>query len=551
MPMLSTSHVLRQQHSRDPPPTRYQRSSLSFEPYQRDVSKLHSMPASMVSPPKAGKEFIFVTANVHGQPAAGDRKLIRSHVMRGKNTRTRAHPNRLTGHVPVTTVEGQQPQPAVGLSNSSEESHGVRTLRELNSDVDALVRVRHQATVPRAANVFTFIKFAEDIDSSSRNLLCTYFSYLKDAMYPIGRYSRFDATNAYWFHWAQLDLAYLHSILYTTSFFYDSLAGQKSRRTEFYLYRTIHELNKQLANPTTALTDSTTTVVMGMALIAECFGDVESAHMHVVGLKRIVSLRGGIESFANRPQLQAKLYRTGLVYSICTGAKPAFHQDAASFESAFESSPELARLKLSDASCFSRSRSVVRALERRLYGVFKDVQDLSQLINDAHNSTQKIREMPLEDLMTSMQSRLLMLEFNDGNILPELLRLSLLAFLTTVFWSFPGVKFEYPHLANQLRQACLAFKPTTAGESYLFAWALMVGAASLFHHPHQTWLPRKLRPLIRDNLGGTWFEVQNNLRRVMWIDSIHDGPGIEVFNQRLGETGDGSIKAQSNPLSCG
>jgi hypothetical protein len=128
-------------------------------------------------------------------------------------------------------------------------------------------------------------------------------------MYPIGRYSRSDATNTYWFHWTQLDLAYLHSILYTTSFFYDSLKGQKSKRTEFHSYRTIHELNKQLANPTTALTDSTMTVVMGMALIAECFGDVESAHMHIMGLKQIVGLRGGIESFANKPQLQAKLHR--------------------------------------------------------------------------------------------------------------------------------------------------------------------------------------------------------------------------------------------------
>ncbi|KAH7230166.1 uncharacterized protein BKA55DRAFT_626160 [Fusarium redolens] len=506
---------------------------------------------TMPTGPQAGKGFVFVTADAHGQPAAGDRKLIRSHVMRGKNTRTRTPPDRLKGRVPATAVESQRSQHAAGGNDSSEESHGARTRHELlNSDVDALARIRHPGMVPRAANVFTFIKFPEDIDSSSRSLLCTYFSYLKDTMYPIGRYSRSDATNPYWFHWTQLDLAYLHSILYTTSFFYDSLKGQKSKRTEFHSYRTIHELNKQLADPTTALTDSTITVVMGMALIAECFGDVESAHMHVMGLKQIVGLRGGIESFANKPQLQAKLYRTGLVYSICTGANPVFHQDNTSFESAFDSSPELTRLKPSDASCFSRSRCVVQALGRRLYSIFKDVQGLSQLINDSHNSGQKIREMSLEELMTSIQSRLLLLEFNDNNVLPELLRLSLLAFLTTVFWSFPGVKFEYPHLANQLRQACLAFTPTTAGESYLFAWALMVGATSVFHDPDQTWLPQRLRPLIRDNLGRTWFEVQNNLRRVMWIDSIHGGPGIEVFNQCFGETGDGSITVRSNSLYC-
>ncbi|KAH7472008.1 hypothetical protein FOMA001_g13012 [Fusarium oxysporum f. sp. matthiolae] len=450
----------------------------------------------MPTGPQAGKGFVFVTADAHGQPASGDRKLIRSHVMRGKNTRTRTPPDRLKARVPATAVESQRSQHAAGGNDSSEESHGARTRHELlNSDVDALARIRHSGTVPRAANVFTFIKFPEDIDSSSRSLLCTCTS-----------------------------LPFKHE--------------------------TIHELNKQLANPTTALTDSTVTVVMGMALIAECFGDVESAHMHIMGLKQIVGLRGGIESFANKPQLQAKLHRTGLVYSICTGANPVFHQDTTSFVSAFDSSSELTRLKPSGASSFSRSRCVVQALGRRLYGIFKDVQGLSQLINDSHNSGQKIQEMSLEELMTSIQSRLLLLEFNDNNVLPELLRLSLLAFLTTVFWSFPGVKFEYPYLANQLRQACLAFTPTTAGESYLFAWALMVGATSVFHDPDQTWLPQRLRPLIRDNLGRTWFEVQNNLRRVMWIDSIHDGPGIEVFNQCLGETGDRSITVRSNSLYC-
>ncbi|KAM6509443.1 hypothetical protein FALCPG4_017098 [Fusarium falciforme] len=517
---------------------------------------------------KAGKGFVFVTADAHGKPAPGDRKLIRSHVMLGKNTHTRALRKTLKGRVPATAVGGQQSQHAAGGNNSSEESHRARTRRELlNSDVDALAPIGHSGMAPRAANVFTFIKFPEDIDSSSRSLLCTCtsllfkyeqappapppdafclpdFSYLKDIMYPIGRYSYSDATNKYWFHWTQLDLAYLHSILYTTSFFYDSLKGQKSKRTAFHSYTTIRELNKQLADPATALTDSTTTVVMAMALIAGCFGDVESAHMHVMGLKRIVGLRGGIESFANKPQLQAKLHRTGLVYSICTGAKPAFHLDSASFESAFDSSPELIWLKPSDASCFSRSRFVVRALERRLYGIFKDVQYLSQLINDIHNSGQKIREMCLEELMTSIQSRLLMLEINDSNILLKLLRLSLLAFLTTVFWSFPGVKFKYPHLANQLRQACLAFTPTTTEESYILAWALMVGATSVFHDSDQAWLLQILRPLIRDNLGRTWFEVQNNLRRVMWINSIHDSLGIEVFNQGLRETEDGSINAR-------
>ena len=135
------------------------------------------------------------------------------------------------------------------------------------------------------------------------------FTYLKDAMYPIGRYSLFDDANAYWFHWTQVDLAYLHSILCTASFFHDSLAGWSSKRTQFHSYRMVHELNKRLVDEKAALSDSTITVVMAMALTAECFGDIEAAHMHIVGLKRLIGLRGGVEALSNKPQLQSKLYR--------------------------------------------------------------------------------------------------------------------------------------------------------------------------------------------------------------------------------------------------
>lgn len=128
-------------------------------------------------------------------------------------------------------------------------------------------------------------------------------------MYPIARYSRSDSSNTYWFDWTQLDLAYLHSILFTTSFFYDNVQGHTSERTRYHSYRTIHELNKQLAHAKTAVTESTTTVVMAIALMAGCFGDTDSAHMHMMGLKRIVELHGGIQSYSGLPLLQAKLGR--------------------------------------------------------------------------------------------------------------------------------------------------------------------------------------------------------------------------------------------------
>lgn len=143
-------------------------------------------------------------------------------------------------------------------------------------------------------------------------------------------------------------------------------------------------------------------------------------------------------------------------------------------------------------------------------------------------------------MLTSVQSRLLKLDFhNRTNKISEVLRLSLVAYLTTVFWSFPGLKFDYPHLAAQLRRACLSFSATTVTEKRHFAWALMVGAISLYHGHDQAWLRQRLYPLIPECLGSTWIQARASLSQIMWIGSIHDCPAIDVFSQFLGENYEG------------
>lgn len=133
----------------------------------------------MLTGPGVDKGLVFVSADARGRPAARDRKLIRSHVMRGKNTRTRGLPDRSKGPPPATAVESQQRRYAGGGNGFSEESHEAQTRHELlSSDTDAVARIRHSGMNPRAANVFTFVKFPEDINSSSRSLLHTCTSLL-------------------------------------------------------------------------------------------------------------------------------------------------------------------------------------------------------------------------------------------------------------------------------------------------------------------------------------------------------------------------------------
>lgn len=64
-----------------------------------------------------------------------------------------------------------------------------------------------------------------------------------------------------------------------------------------------------------ALRDSTISVVVSFVLLFSTLKDYSSADVHVAGLRQIVHLHGGIESFRDNPGLYIKLGR--LVHLCC------------------------------------------------------------------------------------------------------------------------------------------------------------------------------------------------------------------------------------------
>lgn len=64
----------------------------------------------------------------------------------------------------------------------------------------------------------------------------------------------------------------------------------------------------------------------------------------------------------------------------------------------------------------------------------------------------------------------------------------------------------------------------------------MVGAVSLYQGHDQAWLGRRLYPPMTDYLGSTWIEARESLGQIIWIGSIHDCSGLEIFQRYLGES---------------
>ncbi|KAI8716461.1 hypothetical protein NCS52_00940000 [Fusarium sp. LHS14.1] len=479
-------------------------------------------PGRRPAPRPASKGFEFVLSDSKGNPKASDRKLIRRHVMRGKNTREHQPPRLPDSWIHTTAAsESQLTFPADPLSHPG-----------------GLVKRCGDGSIwdtcpwfPFSINVLDTVKFADEVDRPARQMIASFFGTIRELMYPLDLCCEFNASETNWFGWMTNDAAYLHALLFTVSSFHDLAAGRTAQpRTNYHVFKAIRLLNERLADRKMALADSTVAVVMSMAMLCEIAGDAQAARAHTDGLKQIVELRGGISSFSHAQQLQVKICRVDLSVAISQGSRPYFFQDGVSWDSFFESCSVLKRLRPVPSAAMLHTRRLIKPVDRRLYYIFQDVQDFSQLVNFLFQSHQRIQPGVFQDLLTSLQYRILLLDFGIDNRFAELLRLSMLAYLTVVFFRLPQVKLQYPFLGSQLRTSCQTFEPANEQERKVFAWAMFVGFMSALDLEDED-LTMMLAEMMVPCLGSSWVEAKASLKEVLWIDGIYDGPGQEVYEK--------------------
>jgi hypothetical protein len=213
---------------------------------------------------------------------------------------------------------------------------------------------------------------------------------------------------------------------------------------------------------------------------------------------------------------------------MATGGKPAFSGTMLSFTPFFRRSPELAAARAETAPGFSGIFSVVKSLDPRLSVVLKDLHDFSQLANAMFDTGETMHPEHLHGLLTSAQYRLLEMELGEDGGFAELMRLALLAYLSTLFLRVPGIRMSFHFLGRRLKSALMGIEPVTGLERRLYGWCLVVGAISVLPDPEGEWSHERLLAMV-SWFGITWEEVQRGLRQVAWIDATHGEAGAEVL----------------------
>ena len=115
------------------------------------------------------------------------------------------------------------------------------------------------------------------------------------------------------------ETASIYTILFISKVYFDLVSGYQERReqggTVTYLAKSLRLLQNRLEDPIRATDDSTISIIMSLARAATVAGDSASARVHMQGLHKVLTLRGGIASLGDL-HLQVKCLRLATYPSL-------------------------------------------------------------------------------------------------------------------------------------------------------------------------------------------------------------------------------------------
>ncbi|KUI58295.1 hypothetical protein VP1G_05607 [Cytospora mali] len=272
---------------------------------------------------------------------AEDRKLIRSHVMKGKNLgKTRSPQSKRN----TDRADFKRPCPVSASSvgkTSLQDEHDSSVTQDSQSVSTSTTPISRsppaspfQVTSPRKfGHICSTLEFADSVHAATVEVVLQFSSIAKQLLFPMERCIFFDRRAENWIAPLAVDPAYLHAKIFTSLYFFDGIKPNRShhasQRTMHHHHRALSLLRERILNGTdqARLSNNTISVILGLAGQAFWMGDLRSAMNHMEGLRRIVDLKGGLSSIRNNEKLLTELLRCDLGIALYRGVKPVFLED--------------------------------------------------------------------------------------------------------------------------------------------------------------------------------------------------------------------------------
>jgi hypothetical protein len=237
----------------------------------------------------------FIVITPQRQSVENRRKLIRSHVMRGRNRKKRPAkpPSWINGNEAKAKFDATQENAVVIPAKVGGEFSLAAIPAEISPDMLEPIWKR------------TLKSFVSDCQTD-RGLV-------KTALSPFDFQVDSNTPDPSWFEPVWQDAACLHFSIFVATVYLNSLKGQKSIdcRTMAHFAKALAIIRSRLVDDDKelAISDTTILVVVGLAMTATAHGDAEAASYHIGGLQKMIMLRGGLSTFRHNKRLQVKILR--------------------------------------------------------------------------------------------------------------------------------------------------------------------------------------------------------------------------------------------------
>ncbi|KAL1849890.1 hypothetical protein VTK73DRAFT_9792 [Phialemonium thermophilum] len=480
------------------------------------------------APGRPNVQFIVATSTQKADPET--RRLIRSHVMRGRN---RGRPGRSNVPDPSSTDID-----APSHSPRDDQPDGART----GGSESTLVGICQSMIPPRVGTDISLTRFADDIAPSSFGDILKFSFIAKKVLFPLQPCVDFEKQHGSWFEPLTTDAAYLHAMAFSSQAYFGLAMGNKDRNfpggeTSQHFVRTVQLLRERLLalGPGEQVSDLTISVVLSLATYAYLTGDDASAAHHMDGLRQIADLRGGLSAFLANDKLLIEMLRCDIALVLHRGGEPKLAYDGISQGSTAVCRQKLLPLlptpPLVGAPPRSELESFLDDVDGALADAWQTLKTLCLAVESALESKSKLPKSVLLHPMASVMYPLLGMRFEPGT-LDETVRLGILGFASRIFLQWRGVRPKYAHFAAAFRDSITRPKSLEGFSPQLLVWLLVVGAMSAAaDDDRDMWFP----PLLQAHLMlceiDSWDDLRHMLKEFLWISVVQDPPGKEIYDR--------------------
>ncbi|KIX95516.1 uncharacterized protein Z520_08636 [Fonsecaea multimorphosa CBS 102226] len=456
----------------------------------------------------------FIVTTDVSKADAETQRLIRSQVMRGKNRgkSLRAKQRRSTSWAVEVDSKRGAPEP-------------------LKTFVDAY----YSAIPGKVGSDLSSIELAAEMDPAAFGDVVRFFDMAARALYPLVNVTGFSQRDMEWFIPLKFDPAYLHVTVFAAEVFMDRVLGRQyptsNQDATVHFLKGVQILRQRLLldDESTKFSNSTIAVVLTLAASAFFMGEDETFKHHMVGLRKMVDLRGGIAAFKGN-KLLTEMFRCDISMAMQSGSEPVFFNDHLS--EPFMPYPDQELLSIRNSVNVTGSQQdsgLLDKMDKSLAEAWGVMKTFCSIVNLAVETQRMLSPPLIYDTMASVMYRLLHMKFDAGSV-DEAVRLSLLGLTHHIFLKWQYLRLPYVYFPSIYKSCLLETNLVDVASPQSMLWFLMVGAISAFTTSDHPGLKDCLRQHIDRCEVKSWNEMRGVLKSFMWIGLLHDKPGKDVFD---------------------